>query len=144
MIAFRRVFLDTAPIIYYLERNEEFYPIIKNFFLRYSNAHYFTSAVTVAEYLTFPYRKGDNGAVDRFYKFLDEMYIDLLVIDKETANKAAKIRGQFYAFKTMDSIQLASACLAQCDLFLTNDRQLLQFQEIQCMTLDSFRIENRR
>lgn len=36
----------------------------------------------------------------------------------------------------MDAIQLAVACLEGCDLFLTNDKQLRQFKEIKCITVE--------
>ena len=36
----------------------------------------------------------------------------------------------------MDTIQLAVACFEECDLFLTNDKQLRQFKEIRCITVD--------
>jgi len=36
----------------------------------------------------------------------------------------------------MDALQLATACVIGCDLFLTNDKQLRQFREIKCITLD--------
>ncbi len=36
----------------------------------------------------------------------------------------------------MDALQLAAACLSKCDLFLTNDKQLKQFKDINCVTVD--------
>lgn len=36
----------------------------------------------------------------------------------------------------MDALQLAVACQSKCDLFLTNDKQLKQFKEITCITVD--------
>lgn len=36
----------------------------------------------------------------------------------------------------MDALQLAVACFAECDLFLTNDKQLRQFEEVNCITVD--------
>ena len=36
----------------------------------------------------------------------------------------------------MDALQLASACVYGCDVFLTNDKQLCQFTELRCVTLD--------
>ena len=39
-------------------------------------------------------------------------------------------------FKTMDALQLSTACISGCDLFLTNDKQLKQFKEITCITVD--------
>ena len=41
-------------------------------------------------------------------------------------------------FKTMDALQLASACIQGCDLFLTNDKQLKQFKEINCITVEEW------
>ena len=48
------------------------------------------------------------------------------------------IRALYKDFKTMDCLQLAAACLKQCDLFLTNDKQLRQFDEIKCITIQEF------
>lgn len=39
----------------------------------------------------------------------------------------------------MDCLQLATACVQQCDLFLTNDKQLRQFGELKCMVIDDFK-----
>ena len=39
-------------------------------------------------------------------------------------------------FKSMDALQLAAATLTGCDLFLTNDKQLKQFADIRCITVD--------
>lgn len=36
----------------------------------------------------------------------------------------------------MDALQLAVACLSKCDLVLTNDKQLKQFDEIKCLTVE--------
>ena len=38
----------------------------------------------------------------------------------------------------MDALQLASACTQGCDLFLTNDKQLRQFKELLCVTVDEW------
>ena len=61
------------------------------------------------------------------------MEIEVRNIDKIIAKKAAQIRAKYRFFKTMDALQLATACLSGCDLFLTNDRQLKQFTEIECI-----------
>lgn len=36
----------------------------------------------------------------------------------------------------MDALQLAVACITGCDLFLTNDKQLKQFADIKCITVE--------
>ena len=95
-----------------------------------------TSTVTVTEYLTYPYQQRNLKAVNDFYAFIEGMDIELRSIDKEIAGKAARIRAEFKFFKTMDALQLATACLSGCDLFLTNDKQLRQFKELKCITVE--------
>ncbi len=132
----KRIFLDTSPLIYYLQPNDLYYSIMKSFWGKYSEWDYITSAVTVTEYLTYPFQKGDSKMVQDFYSFLWDMDIRIKNINREIAEKAAKIRAEYKGFKAMDSLQLATACLTGCDLFLTNDKQLRQFSEIKCVTVD--------
>ena len=116
MTEFKKIFLDTSPIVYYLE-----------------NSDYITSTVTMTEYLTYPYQQNNLRLINAFYDFIDGMEIEVRNIDKIIAKKAAQIRAKYRFFKTMDALQLATACLSGCDLFLTNDRQLKQFTEIECI-----------
>ena len=62
--------------------------------------------------------------------------MEMIEISQEIANKASQIRAEYKGFKAMDAIQLATACIMGCDLFLTNDKQLRQFKEIKCITVD--------
>ena len=97
-----------------------------------------TSTVTCTEYLTYPYRTGNTEKIDVFFEFLTDCNVQIQPIDINTAKKAAQIRARYKDFKTMDCLQLATACLKQCDLFLTNDKQLRQFDEVKCMVVDDF------
>lgn len=132
----KKIFLDTAPIIYYLENNELYYPKMKMFWKKYEAYDFVTSAMTVAEYLVYPYQQNNIKLINAFYAFMDGMDIEIKNIDKLIAEKAAKIRGEYAFFKTVDALQLATACLSQCSLFLTNDKQLKQFKEIPCFTVE--------
>ena len=136
MTDFKKIFLDTSPIVYYLENNELYYSNMKMFWKQYEDCDYVTSAVTVTEYLTYPYQQNNVNMIDAFYAFIDGMDIGIKSIDKAIAEKAAKIRAEYKFFKTMDALQLATACLSKCDLFLTNDRQLRQFKEMKCLTVE--------
>jgi len=136
MIGFKKIFLDTAPIVYYLENNELYYPVMKRFWKSCESCDYVTSAVTVTEYLTYPYQQNEIKLINDFNAFIDGMEINIKSIDREIAEKAAKIRAEYKSFKTMDALQLATACLSGCDLVLTNDKQLKQFKEIKCLTVE--------
>lgn len=109
---------------------------MKRFWNKYIEYDFVTSAITVTEYLTYPYRQDDLKLINAFYSFVDSMDIQICNIDKRIAEKAAQIRAEYKFFKTMDALQLATACIMNCDLFLTNDKQLKQFKEIKCITVD--------
>ncbi len=136
MTDFKKIFIDTAPIIYYLQNSELYYENMKIFWKKYGDCDFATSAITVTEYLTYPYRQKDMELINAFDAFMEDMDIDVRDIDVRIAKKAAQIRAEYKFFKTMDSLQLAAACIMGCDLFLTNDKQLRQFKEIKCITVD--------
>ena len=132
----KKIFLDTAPIVYYLENNELYSSRVKKFWKIKEDCDYITSAVTITEYLTYPYQQNNLKQINAFYDFIDGMDIEIKSINKVIAEKAAQIRAEYKFFKTMDALQLATACIAGCDLFLTNDKQLKQFKEIRCLTVE--------
>ena len=136
MTGFKTIFLDTAPIIYYLQCSEFYYKDMEQFWKMYAHCDYVTSAITITEYLTWPYRQNNLRLIDAFYSFMKDMEISVKEIDRETAEKAAQIRAEYRFFKTMDSLQLAAALVTGCDLFLTNDKQLKQFRDITCITVE--------
>ena len=71
-----------------------------------------------------------------FEKLLNTLGVSVTEINWDIAKKAAKIRAEYKMFKSMDALQLAAATLTGCDLFLTNDKQLKQFADIRCITVD--------
>ncbi len=140
MTEYNKIFLDTAPLIYFLDADINYAEKVEKIFERIikHKSLMVTSAITYTEYLTFPYRTGNTEKVNVFFEFLSDCNIQIFPIDINIAKKAALIRAKYKDFKTMDCLQLATACLLQCDLFLTNDKQLLQFGELTCVTVDNF------
>ena len=141
MTEYRKVFVDTAPFIYLIEKNEDnpqYYNKVKKFFDDgyNSDVDFMSSVITMEEYLVFPYKIHSQEYIDLFKKLLKTLEIEVAVIDEKIAEKAAEIRAEYKSFKAMDALQLAVASLCGCDLFLTNDKQLRQFKEIRCITVD--------
>ena len=138
MTDFNRIFIDTSPIIYYLENNALYADTIKNFFAKClrENIRLVTSAVTVEEYLVFPYSSGKVEFADNFKRFIEYMNIEIVSIDSHVAEQGAKIRAKYKNFKGMDALQIAAAVVSGCDMFFTNDKQLRQEKELSCMTID--------
>ena len=141
MTDYNKVFLDTAPFIYFIEKdsnNPQYFDNMKQFFEEgyRENKEFLTSVITMAEYFVFPYRNQKMSYIDSFHRLIDTMDMEIAEVDQEIAKKAAQIRAQYKNFKAMDALQLATACVTGCDLFLTNDKQLKQFTEIKCVTVD--------
>lgn len=138
MTEFKRVFIDTAPIIYYLENNALYVEAIKGFFTKClkENIQIVTSTITIEEYLVFPYRSGRMEFADNFKRFMEYMNIEVVDINSNIAEQGAKIRGKYKHFKAMDALQIATAVISGCDIFFTNDKQLRQEKELPCMTID--------
>ena len=65
MTDYKKVFVDTAPFIYFIEKdanNPQHYEKVKNFFKNgyENNMEFVTSVITMEEYLVFPYRSKNN------------------------------------------------------------------------------------
>lgn len=138
MTEFKRVFVDTAPIIYYLENSSLYLDSIKRFFAKCieENIQIVTSTITIEEYLVFPYSSGKMEFADNFKRFIEYMNIEVIDIDPTIAEQGAKIRGQYKNYKAMDALQIAAAIVSGCDMFFTNDKQLKQEKELPCMTME--------
>lgn len=141
MTDYNKVFVDTAPFIYFIEKNAnnpQYYDKVKSFFMSgYNDSKEFvTSVITMEEYFVFPYRINNHSYIDMFNRLVATTNMEIIEVNQEIAKKAAQIRAEYKGFKAMDAIQLAVACLEGCDLFLTNDKQLRQFTEIKCITVD--------
>ena len=100
------------------------------------NIEIVTSVITVEEYSVNPYKINELERISAFEKFIDYMEINIININKQIAKKAAQIRAEYKGFKAMDALQLATAVITECDVFLTNDKQLGQFKGIKCITMD--------
>ena len=111
---------------------------VKKFFEKCvkENIQVVTSAVTIEEYLVFPYSSGKMEFADNFKRFIEYMNIMVVDIDSNIAEQGAKIRGKYKNFKAMDALQIATAIVSGCDMFFTNDKQLRQEKELPCMTMD--------
>ena len=137
MTAPDRIFLDTAPIIYLVERKPVYCEKTAAFLSANPDADYLTSVISVTEYFPYPLRQENREELIRaFDRFIEEAAVEIIGIDRTIAMEAARIRAKYPFFKTMDSLQLAAALSCGCDLFLTNDKQLRQFDELPCLTLE--------
>lgn len=140
MTEYKKVFLDTTPLIYFLDNDIHFGEKTKQILesILSEGKTIMSSVITEMEYLVYPYRTNNPEKIDAFYDFLADCDIELKQIDSEIARKASQIRAEYKDFKAMDALQLAVAVQTHCDVFLTNDKQLKQFKEVNCITVEEW------
>ena len=95
-----------------------------------------TSPITVEEYSVYHLKNRKFEYIYAFRAFLEDMEFVFNNVDFDTAFLAAQLRAKYQAIKAMDALQLASAIQSHCDVFLTNDKQLRQVQEIKVLLVD--------
>jgi len=138
-----RLFLDTAPVIYFVEQNPRYVEQTRVVFNLVDDGTLLavTSPVTLAECLTLPYRLQRPDAAHAFVELLaaDEN-VRFVPIDEQVADKAAELRAR-YGLALPDSFQIAVAILSDCDAFLTNDLALKRVTEINAIVLDEMDAE---
>jgi len=126
------IFLDTAPVIYFVEKNPSFAPIVQPIFdkLDSGDLKAVISPITLAECLVLPYKLGKHNLAHVFISLLvNSQRVLFCPVDETTADKAADLRAR-YDLTLLDAIQIATAIQAGCDSFLTNDFDLKRVTEI--------------
>lgn len=123
-----RIYLDTAPAIYAVERVPRYAAAVDQR-LSDPQAVNVTSSLTRMECRVKPMRDGDGELLKDYEDFFQGVIAELIVLSHEVLDRATEIRAR-YGFRTPDAIHLAAAVVNGCDVFLTNDRQLQQFTEI--------------
>lgn len=134
----RLLFIDTAPFIYFIEGHATFGPIMKTVFdeIGKGRIEALTSVITLVEVLPKPVQAGNEKLARSFLSHLKfGKNMNLLDITSEMAEQAGRLRGMYPALKSMDAIQIAAALEAGADAFLTNDKRLLQIQELPVLVL---------
>jgi len=125
----RKIYWDAMLFAYLLEANPLFGPKVASILRKMIERDdtLCTSVFSLGEVLTGPRKDGSVSGVDAVKQFFGSDSVSLLPFTPETADRFSMIRASTGAHPA-DAIHLASAAQAQVDLFLTNDRKLLQFQ----------------
>jgi predicted nucleic acid-binding protein len=131
------VFLDTAPLIYFIEGHSQYQQKLQQLFILNDegNFKFLSSAITLLEVLVKPLKEGENKIVEQYKTILSNAEgIDIFEITIPIAIKAAELRAK-YNIHTPDALQVAIAIEYQADYFLTNDLRLKSVAEIEVVTL---------
>jgi predicted nucleic acid-binding protein len=129
--------LDTAPLIYFIERHAPYYPLVEPFFaaVERGEVEVVTSTLTLTEVLVHPYRQGNRALVREYCEILlHARNVNIIPVSPEIASEAARLRAM-HGIRTPDAIQLATAQASRAGAFLTNDEVLEKAAGLQVLVL---------
>ena len=117
------VYADANSIIYRVEQVQPYLVVAAPLWDALDAGHQevFTSELSVLEVLVKPMRMGDSSIENLFRKVLYQTRgFSLAPISRTVLEEAARLRATT-GLKTPDAIHAATALLARCTLFVTND-----------------------
>ncbi len=135
------IFIDTAPIIYYIEAHSQFGPLAKEVVDSFQSGKLsaFSSVITLTEVLPKPIEAKDEKLARKFAEFLKHgKNLSLIEISASIAERGGRLRGQYPNLRTIDAIQISVAIDVGADAFLTNDEKLKQIKEIKVLVLKDY------
>lgn len=141
LTAINTLFIDTAPVIYFIEAHPQFGPLAKEAINTFQSGSIsaFSSVITLTEVLSKPSETGDEALANKFAEFLKHgRNLTLLEVTLSIAERAGRLRGRYKDIKTIDSLQIATAIDVGADAFLTNDKKLKKIEELKVIVLKDY------
>jgi predicted nucleic acid-binding protein len=142
LIGVTRLGFDTAPFIYFVERNPKYLALTREIIRRVDTGIVagYSSVISLTEVLTQPLRLG-NAALANEYRnlLLHSRNFTLLPIDVGMAESAANLHAR-YGLRTPDALQIATVLSAKCEVLLTNDTNLKRVTELRILVLDDLEL----
>lgn len=135
----QKIGLDTAPLIYFIEENPAYLPIVDPLFEAVNDGEItaVTSIMSLLETLVHPISTSDSELAQKYREILlNSEHLDTVLLSQQIAEEAARLRA-IYRFRTPDSIQIATAIIEGATFFVTNDKQLQSLPNLETLILDN-------
>lgn len=140
----KTIFLDTAPVIYFIEAHHQFGPLVRQVIklMNENKIQAVTSVLTLSEVLPKPVETGNDELAEKFKTYLKNgSNLTLLPITEIIGESAGVLRGKYPHLKTVDAVQIATALDVEADAFLTNDMKLSGIKEIKIIVLKDYLVD---
>jgi uncharacterized protein len=123
-----RAYLDSALLIYLVENISPYVDYLGER-LSSEDTHQVCSDLSRLECRVQPLQQNKTVLLEAFDVYFAEIISETVPLSRTVIDLATEVRAR-YGFKTPDAIHIACAIVAECDLFLTNDKQLERCREI--------------
>ena len=127
------VLIDSAPIIYFLERNPKFGPRFRPLFEAHATGRlrFAVTTITIAEVLTGPLQAGDHALARRYRAILESW--QPIGLDVDIAENAARLRASL-RLRLADAVQAASALAINAAAIVTHDRDFSRVHSLRVIS----------
>lgn len=125
--------VDSAPIIYFLERHPRLAARFRPVFAAQDTGHVrlAITTVTIAEILTGPLKAGDEALAARYRAILGSWSV--VDLSADIAVSAARLRASL-GLKLADAVQAASAIAINADALVTHDRDFSKLRALRVIS----------
>ena len=134
------VYIDANTLIYSVERVEPYWKILEPLWINSAEkrpVRMISSELLILESLVGPRKKNLPELERKFEDVLQSSELNLLRISVEILREAVVLRSTS-GLKTPDAIHAATALLANCTVFLTNDLGFRRVPGLPVLILDDF------
>jgi predicted nucleic acid-binding protein len=120
-----RIYWDSMLFIYLIEGNPQFGKKVLHLkdAIQRRGDHLCTSVFTLGEAMTGPQKREDRDGLRKIQEFFARQTVDILPFERKEAEQYSMIRATRRVSQA-DGIHLATAAVADVDLFVTNDERL--------------------
>ena len=132
------VYVDTSIVIYSVETHAVYWPVLKSLWEAARNGAItaISSELIVLETLVGPLRKRDSRLVSAYDQLFQSPDLRVVPISQVILRKAANLRAGIPSLRTPDALHAATALVAGCTAFVTNDRGFVQVPRLPVVILD--------
>lgn len=132
-------YVETPAIIYTVESHPAYSPLLRPLWqaAQARSLHVVTSELTLLETLVIPLRNQDQALQAAYERLLlSTPEVRLLPLTLGVLREAARLRAAVPGLRTPDALHAATALLAGCTLFLTNDGGFRRIPGLPLVLLD--------
>ena len=132
--------LDTNVLIYFLERHSQFGAAAEKLLEAVAKGSFkgHCSELVLLELLSSPHV--DRSLEMKILEFVSQSGLSLQPLNTTVLHLAARLRRANPALRTPDALHIASAIVADCTQFVTNDEHLVKqsFKQLEIVSLTNF------